>query len=417
MNDYDAIVIGGGPAGSTASTLIAQAGRRVLQLERETFPRFKIGESLIPASNAVLARLGMIEKMRASHFPKKYSVQFFSGDGRASIPFYFSETEPEEQAQTWQVLRSEFDTLMLQNAREHGVEAHEGAQVKEVLFEGGRAVGVEVKLADGETRRIGALVIVDASGQRAIIGRQLGLRQPDPFLKMAAVFSHFEGAWRGEGIDEGATLVLNVAGKNGWFWYIPLPDDHVSVGVVGPIPYLIHGRGGDPQKVFDEEVSRCPALVPKLAGARQTMPIQVLNEFSYTSTRVAGDGWVLAGDAFAFLDPIYSTGVLLALRAGELAAGAVIEALEAGDTSAKRLGAHEEVLREGLRSFRGLVCAFYNRGFSFGGFLRKHPEHRLTVVKILVGDVFNRDFSTFYDDLNAFFPSDREPVPVLEGVA
>ncbi len=371
---------------------------------------FKIGESLIPATYGTLDRLGMIDKLRQSRFPKKYSVQFFSGSGKASAPFYFHETDPSERSQTWQVLRSEFDTLMLDNAGEHGVEVRRGAAVKEILFDGDQAVGVAADLGDGETRNLSSRVVIDASGQRSLLARRLKLRQPDPCLRMAAIFTHFEGAQRDPGIDEGATLILQTRDNNSWFWYIPLPDDRVSVGVVGPIDYLITGRQGAPQRTFNEEVARCPGVAPRIADARQTMDVRVLNDFSYTSEKMAGDGWVLAGDAFGFLDPIYSSGVLLALRSGEMAADATLAALDAGDVSEKRLRVREDALRAGMASFRQLIYAFYSKSFNFARFLRAHPEHRLAIVDILVGDVFDRDFSALFADIRRMIPAPEPAV-------
>ncbi|RMH19651.1 MAG: NAD(P)/FAD-dependent oxidoreductase [Acidobacteria bacterium] len=413
---YDAVVIGGGPGGSTASTLLARHGLSVLQLERKPLPRFKIGESLIPATYDVLRRLGMLDRLRASAFPKKYSVQFISEDGRASAPFYFSETDPSERSQTWQVLRGDFDRMLLDNARQAGVEVLEGVAVRDVLFDGepaagARARGVRLELADGRRADVASRVVVDASGRSTLLAKKLGLRRPDPHLKMAALFTHFEGAVRDAGRDEGATLVIHVESKAGWVWYIPLPDDRVSVGIVGPIDYLVSGRRGDPQKVFDEEIARCPGVRPRLAPARQVMDVQVLKNFSYQSSRVAGDGWVLVGDAYAFLDPIYSTGVLLAFKSGELAADAIAAALAADDPSAARLGVFGPTIERGMEAFRGLVYAFYDRRFSFARFLKRHPEHRQAVIDILVGDVFDRDFGPLYADMERMLPGLRPSSP------
>src|SRR3954462_10024552 len=171
----DVVVIGGGPAGSTASALLAQKGHRVTLFERERFPRFHIGESLIPETYWVLKRLGMLPKMQKSHFVKKYSVQFVNSRGKLSAPFYFWDNKPHECSQTWQVVRSEFDQMMLENAREHGVQAHEGVRVLDVIFEGDRAVGVKLREADGSLHEMRAKVVVDASGQAGLIQNRLRL--------------------------------------------------------------------------------------------------------------------------------------------------------------------------------------------------------------------------------------------------
>src|SRR5947209_2783453 len=218
----DVVVIGGGPAGSTVSTLIAQQGYRVELFEREKFPRFHIDESLIPETYWVLKRLNMLDKMKHSPFVPKESVQFVNQHGKLSAPFYFYDNRPHECSRTWQVLRSEFDTMMLNNAREHGVQAEEGVRVREVIFEGDRAVGVRVQHEDGREEEVRAKVVVDASGQTAFIASKFNLLVKDKDLKKGAVWTYFKGAYRDKGRDEGATLVVQTKGKKGWWWYIPL---------------------------------------------------------------------------------------------------------------------------------------------------------------------------------------------------
>jgi flavin-dependent dehydrogenase len=409
MTDPDVVVIGGGPAGSTVSALIAQKGHKVQLFEREHFPRFHIGESLIPETYWVLKRLGMLPKMQKSHFVKKYSVQFVNSKGKQSAPFYFWDNKPHECSQTWQVVRSEFDQMMLDNAREHGVDVHEGARVMDVLFEGKRAVGVKVRMADGSVMEVHARVIVDASGQVGVLQKKLGLRVWDPLLNKGAIWTYWKGAYRDTGRDEGATMVLQTTDRKGWFWYIPQHDDTVSVGVVAPFDYLFKGRESY-QKTYEEEVERCPAVADRVSKATRITGHFATRDYSYRATEVAGDGWVLIGDAFGFLDPLYSSGVLLALRSGEMAADAICEGFEKNDTSKAQLGHWGPGFNEGVDRMRRLVCEYYE-GFSFGRFVKNFPELTGTVTDILIGDVFTDRVDKVWEPMESLYPPDKPPIP------
>ncbi|HEV8058802.1 MAG TPA: NAD(P)/FAD-dependent oxidoreductase [Gemmataceae bacterium] len=409
LSQPDVIVIGGGPGGSTVSTLIAKGGYKVALFEREHFPRFHIGESLIPHTYHVLERLDMLPKMKASRFVKKYSVQFINQHGRLSEPFYFLDHKPHESSQTWQVVRSDFDHMMLENAREHGVAVHEGARVLEVLFEGDRCIGVRVQEEGGKERDVFAKVVVDASGQSSMIASRLKLREWDPVLRKGALWTYWEGAFRDVGRDEGATIVIQTQGKKGWFWYIPLYNDVVSVGVVAAYDYLFKDRGDqDNEAIYFEEVARCPGIEPRLAKARRVAPFRAAKEYSYRSRRAAGPGWVLVGDAFGFLDPLYSSGVLLALTSGAMAADAVVEGLRAGDTSAAKLGAWEPEFVRGMDRMRRLVCEFYD-GFSFGRFIRRHPHLKGYVTDLLIGDLFKDDVDQVWGPMDAMRKEEGRP--------
>jgi flavin-dependent dehydrogenase len=413
--ESDVVVIGGGPAGSTVSALIAKEGFRVQLFERERFPRFHIGESLIPETYWVLDRLGMLEKMKRSHFVKKYSVQFVNSAGKESAPFYFWDNKPHECSQTWQVVRSEFDQMMLENAREHGVVAHEGARVQDVLFEDGRAVGVEVQTEDGAVAVVRARVVVDASGQSGLLQKKFKLRIWDPVLNKSAIWTYWQGAYRDTGRDEGATMVLQTANRKGWFWYIPLHDDRVSVGVVAPFDHLFKGRP-DHQKTYEEEVAHCPAVEKRLASARRVTGFFATRDYSYRSKEVAGDGWVLVGDAFGFLDPLYSSGVLLALRSGEMAADAIVDGLRTGDLSAAKLGHWGPLFNHGVDRMRRLVCEYYE-GFSFGQFVRAYPHLKGRVTDLLIGDLFTDRVDGVFTSMETLYPDGKTPPPAWDAPA
>ena len=409
----DVIVIGGGPAGSTASTLIAQRGFRVQLFERDIFPRFHIGESLIPETYWVLQRLNMLPKMQKSRFVRKYSVQFVNAAGKLSAPFYFWDNKPHECSQTWQVVRSEFDKMMLDNAREHGVAVQEGVRVVDVLFEGDRAVGVTIQQDGGARRDVRARVVIDASGQNGLLMNRFQLRVWDPLLNKGAIWTYWQGAYRDSGRDEGATMVIQTTNKKGWFWYIPLHDDRVSVGIVAPFDYLFKNRG-DREQTYQEEVDNCPAVQERISRATRITGHFATKDYSYRSRQVAGDGWVLVGDAYGFLDPLYSSGVLLALRSGEFAADAIVEGLQKDDLSAAQLGKWGPAFNQGMDRMRRLVCEYYD-GFSFGRFVRNYPDLRGTVTDLLIGDLFTERVDKVWEPMESLYEAGKKPIPSWNG--
>ncbi|WP_439627956.1 NAD(P)/FAD-dependent oxidoreductase [Gemmata sp.] len=402
--NVDVVVVGGGPSGSTVATILAQKGLSVELFERDHFPRFHIGESMIPNTYYAIERTGLLAKMKGSHFVKKHSVQFVDQKGRLSEPFYFADNKPHESSQTWQVRRSEFDTLALNHARENRVKVSEGARVHEVIFEGTQAVGVRVKPEDGPEREVRSKVVIDASGQSTLIIDRFGLREWDPQLKKAALWTYWKGAYRDTGKDEGATIVIQTEGKKGWFWYIPLHDDVISVGVVADHDYLLKNRDSkDPETIYFEEVAKAPGVQPRIKDATRCDIFRIQKEYTYRAKQAAGNGWCLVGDAFGFLDPLYSSGLLLAMTSGSMAADAITEAFAKQDFSEAQLRTWEKPYLQGMDRIRRLVCEFYD-GLSFGRFVKKHPHLKGLVTDVLIGDVFKNEVDVLWplmDELRA----------------
>ncbi|HJZ81493.1 MAG TPA: NAD(P)/FAD-dependent oxidoreductase, partial [Pyrinomonadaceae bacterium] len=265
-NNYDVIVIGGGPAGSTVASILAREGCKVVLFEKEKFPRHHIGESLMTDTYWTFQRMGFLEKLKSSAFTQKYSVQFASQAGKESHPFYFFEAVHNESAVTWQVTRAVFDKMLLEHAADQGADVHQGVAVKQVLFEGDKATGVEVEMHDEVRHTFYAKVIVDATGQSAMLSNKFRWRVRDPKLKKAVLYSYYKGAHREKDINGGATLVLRTPkGSGGWFWYIPLEDDITSVGIVANPDYLLKGRGQDLAKIYEEEIQKTEACRRRVA--------------------------------------------------------------------------------------------------------------------------------------------------------
>lgn len=420
---HDVIVVGAGPAGSAVSAILAEYGHRVLVLEREKFPRYHIGESLIPFTFGPLERIGMIPKMKASHFVKKYSVTFVQPDGRRSQPFYFfNRYDRETIAQTWQVLRSEFDQMLMENAREKGAIVRQETKVNRFLMEEGKVVGVEAtERATGRTYEARAPITLDCTGKEAFAANQRGWRMRDPYLNKIAVWTYYKDSRRGEGIDEGDTTVAYLPDK-GWFWHIPQHDGMTSVGIVAEGKYLTRDGVREPKEIFLREVEENLWIRDRLSVGHSTGEYFVTSEYSRHSRHSAAPGLLLLGDAFAFLDPVFSSGVMLALKSGHLAGEAVHEAIVAGDFSPARFAGYAAALRQGIENMRKLVYAFYDPAFSFRDVIARHPEAAGQITDCLSGDV-NKDYTQLWswvrevvplpDDLPYGEPLEQEPAEAL----
>jgi flavin-dependent dehydrogenase len=380
----DAIVIGGGPGGSTVATVLARAGRHVLLLEKEKFPRFHVGESLLPFNLPLFERLGVAEKIRAAGFQTKRGAYFWNEETGGIRPVDFANGMDDRHPSAYQVKRAEFDELLLRHAEESGAHVREETAVEEVVFEGERAVGVIARSPAGK-EEIRARAVVDASGQTALLSRQLGTRRFDPKLKRAGLFAHYEGIRWPEGQRPGDILLPIDRGV--WYWIIPFSDGTCSVGEV--FEPSLAAQAVSLEEKFELLLARSPRMQEFLAGARRTSRVVGISDYSTSSARAAGDGWALVGDAATFLDPVFSTGVFLAMAMGERAAYRIDRALtERGCVGARDLAPYAKEASRLVGRFRRFVYAFYDPVF-FEAFCSPEPfdSMRAAITTILSGGI------------------------------
>ena len=391
----DVLVIGGGPAGTTAATLLARKGWKVTLLEKAAHPRFHIGESLLPMNLPILERLGVLEQVRAIGVHKLGADFPLQDEGDNTHVFRFDRAIAPKFGYAFQVKREEFDQLLFRNALANGVDARERTTVEKVEFEDGRPRVVHARDADGNALAFRVRYLVDASGRDTFLGNKLKLKRKSDLHQSAAIFSHFTGVRRRDGEDAGNITVDRF--DHGWFWLIPLPGGVMSVGAVCFPEYLKQRSahrgeaGGDPNEAFlMRTLQTTPSVWNRMQGAERVAPVHVTGNYTYACSRMSGPGWVMAGDAYAFVDPVFSSGVYLGMNSAEQAAEVVDTALREPAREAAMQEALENRLKRGLRHFSWFIYRFTTPVMQH---LFANPRNdwqlEQAVISMLAGDVFD----------------------------
>ncbi len=373
MESYDAIIIGGGPGGSTAGSSLAQAGKKILILERERFPRFHVGESLIPFGNDELRKIGVWDKLVRGSFMPKLGAEFVLGDSSATTRIIFGRFLAPGYAQTFQVERARFDQLLIEHAAESGCEVCQETKVESIAISDERSTVVCTR--NGERHEVSARWILDASGRDALLGKQLDLPRSDLGLpKKFATFAHFHGVRRNDPPADGHITVVRL--DFGWFWIIPLDAEKTSVGLVQTLEHF-RVTGLKPGECFEKVVAVTPELQRRLGSATRVTDYNFAGDYTYRYERNAGPRWLLIGDAAGFIDPIFSSGVMLAIKSGYLAAQELI----AADRSGSPLNSFAQARytrRVGKMSkvFLNMIRMFYSKN-GFEIFMTPEPEKRI----------------------------------------
>jgi flavin-dependent dehydrogenase len=383
--DFDFAVAGGGPAGSSAAITLAQRGHSVVLLERDKFPRFHIGESLLSTTNEALAALGAAERIEAAGFPVKWGARLFTHDGTSGRGVDFSDVSEVARPQTYQVPREDFDRILIERAREAGADVRQGFRVSACEFTADAAVLDVIPSEGGPSEQLRVRALVDATGRHGLIARKYDLRTDEPLLANIAVFAHFSGV-PSLGGDRPWDIRIVARSDSGWFWLIPISKELMSVGVVLPKNLYSQWPRASPEETLARTIADTPVVAELMRNARREWPVRVEKDFSYSASTYAGDRWILAGDAGSFLDPVFSTGVSIAMESGIEAAAELDRARRRNDFSARSFAAFSRRQRKRFRVFRRFVIGFYTPEFRDLFFDPKPPKLIFrAVVTVLAG--------------------------------
>jgi flavin-dependent dehydrogenase len=399
--DFDFAVAGGGPAGSSTATSLGQHGHSVVLFERETFPRFHIGESLLSTANDAFAALGVTKQIEAASFPAKWGARLFTHDGQTGRYVDFTDVREVTRPQTYQVCRQEFDRILLDRAREVGVHVREACNVTGCEFTPDAAILDVASRVDGATGRLHVRALVDATGRGGLLARKFNLRTEEPRLANIAIFSHYTNVPRLEG-PRPDDIRLIARSDAGWFWLIPISKELTSVGVV--LPKALYRRlanGGSSEETLNRTISDTPIVAELMREARREWPVRVEKDFSYSASAYAGDRWILAGDAGSFLDPVFSTGVSIAMESGIEAAAELHRALMKNDFSASSFAAFSRRQRKRFETFRRFVTGFYTPQFRDIFFSPEPPSLIFRSVVTMLAGKWNASLWTRF--LNQLF--------------